>query len=462
MSRLQALRENLKAHGKSLVQLRDKMNADGYAATAEDEANWAKVNTDYNATLAKIGREEQGNAVEKYLTEADAGKRAGAIADGDGGVRAKGGDGAAAGTEAMRSLALTAWCRSQFDMDLTAEQEAACQATRINPNRKQLTFDLLSTQRHAGLQAAMSRVNPLSSQDAGAKYMAALSNQTPTSGGYLIPPLTLLSQLEINMLAFGGLLAAAETITTTTGERMGWPTVNDTSNRGRRLGANAAAMSSVQPTFGQVYWDAYKYTSDAVLIPFELLEDANADLPGLLGPMLGERLGRIFNEECTTGTGNSMPKGIVTAAGTGVTSLKAAKIGADDLMRLEHSVDPAYRSGAAYMMHDSILLQIRLLKDGDGQYLFKSGAQFGIPDSINGRPIAVNQSMTTSYTVTGDVPILFGQLNKYKVRRVNGLRMYRLEERFRDNDQDGFVCLLRGDGNLLTAGTSPVNKLTIQ
>jgi hypothetical protein len=40
------------------------------------------------------------------------------------------------------------------------------------------------------------------------------------------------------------------------------------------------------------------------------------------------------------------------------------------------------------------------------------------------------------------------------------MRMYRLEERYRDTDQDGFVAFIREDGNLLTAGTAPVKYLS--
>jgi HK97 family phage major capsid protein len=56
--------------------------------------------------------------------------------------------------------------------------------------------------------------------------------------------------------------------------------------------------------------------------------------------------------------------------------------------------------------------------------------------------------------------MLFGNLKKYKVRQVREIRMYRLQERYRDNDQDGFVAFGRQDGNLLDAGTAPVKKLT--
>ena len=52
--------------------------------------------------------------------------------------------------------------------------------------------------------------------------------------------------------------------------------------------------------------------------------------------------------------------------------------------------------------------------------------------------------------------ILFGRLDKYKVRVVQDVRMLRLTERYADNLQVGFVAFLRCDGRLLDAGTNPV------
>jgi HK97 family phage major capsid protein len=55
--------------------------------------------------------------------------------------------------------------------------------------------------------------------------------------------------------------------------------------------------------------------------------------------------------------------------------------------------------------------------------------------------------------------VVFGALNKYKVRQVQTLRVRRLVERYAELDQEGFVGFLRQDGNLLDAGTNPVKYI---
>ena len=197
-----------------------------------------------------------------------------------------------------------------------------------------------------------------------------------------------------------------------------------------------------------------------IKVPYELLdEDAAFDLPTVLGAMQGERLGRITNRKYTTGDGNSTPWGIVNRASLGRTTALATAIAADDIIRLEHSVDPAYRtSDCKYMFHDNILLALRLLKDGDGRYLWTSGANFGRPDTLNNYQICINQHMASAMASAAKT-MLFGQLNRYKIRRVRGTRMRRFDELYGATDEVAFDTLTREDGNLLTTSTPSVTYL---
>ena len=92
----------------------------------------------------------------------------------------------------------------------------------------------------------------------------------------------------------------------------------------------------------------------------------------LIGDLLGERLGRRANLELTTGDGTGDPNGIVTASSAGKVAASTSAITWDEIIELEHSVDPAYRMGpkVCYMFNDNVLRDVRKLKDGDGNYLW--------------------------------------------------------------------------------------------
>src|SRR3546814_16862749 len=82
--------------------------------------------------------------------------------------------------------------------------------------------------------------------------------------------------------------------------------------------------------------------------------DSSIDGESFVRSRLGTLLGRITNKHCTTGTGGSQPNGLITAATVGKTGTTGQTLTViyDDLVDLEHSVDPAYREGGncSFMM----------------------------------------------------------------------------------------------------------------
>lgn len=457
MPTLQELQESRNKIATDIRSLADKFNENNHQWQGEDEQQWTRLNAEYDDIAKQV--KSAADVAERLKDISDAESRS--INDRipgteDTRLRKPIAEGGEAITEEHRALAMAAWCRSQMGMGLTEQQEQNCKRTGFNPNQKELRMKFPSTSRYRDLQRVYRSTHPNLVQDA-IRESRAMSAYTFATGGVLAPD-AMLRNLEMNMLAFGGVRQVADLLVTGSGERMSWPTADDTSNQGEQIGENTSVGASVEPTFGAVYWDAYKFSSKPILVPHELMEDSFMDLPGYLGEIMGERLGRITATKMTTGDGASTCKGIVTAATLGKTAASATAITADEIIDLEHSVDPAYRNGASYMMHDSVLLYIRKLKDAEGRYLWQNGLAGGAPDRLNNHPLTISMEMASS-VATGNKTILYGQLSKYKIRRVNEVRMYRLEERYRDTDQDGFIAFIREDGNLLDAGTAPVKFL---
>src|SRR4029453_6666120 len=86
-------------------------------------------------------------------------------------------------------------------------------------------------------------------------------------------------------------------------------------------------------------------------------------------------IGRITNTHFTVGTGTGQPQGVVTGATLGKTGIvgQTTAIIYDDLVDLEHAVDPLYRPGSSYMMADSSLKVIKKLKDTAGRPIWQPG-----------------------------------------------------------------------------------------
>lgn len=460
---LKELREKLAEQAKVIRQMADKVNNESRDFTPEEKTQWDAANNDYNALLRKIEIAKRAAEVEA-ATQASDSNTPGAVLPGrdDRSARTdERGDDRRGGpvTEETRANAFQAWARFQLGLNLEDRHEDACRVLRFNPSRQFIDIPLVPSHAYRQLQ-----------QDArsGRREMRDLSAVAGPTGGYTVAPQTLVQQLELNMLYFGGVRQVAENIRTTTGEPMAWPTANDTSNTGAQLGENTSIGSSTDPSFGKVTWNAYKFSSKPILVPFELLQDSAFDLASIIGQMLGERLGRITNTKYTTGTAAATPNGIVTASTLGKTTNGATAITADEISDLVFSVDVAYRSqpGCQFMMSDGILSYIRKLKSANNEYIwtpnFVGGMAADFPDRLFGYPYTVNNDMvglTTGAPASATKTMLFGQMSKYKIRTVGSVRLYRLEERYRDTDQDGFIAFVREDGNLLDAGTAPVKHL---
>jgi HK97 family phage major capsid protein len=111
------------------------------------------------------------------------------------------------------------------------------------------------------------------------------STTTGSQGGYIIPQ-GFSQQLEQAMKWFGGIDGVVETFTTESGNVLPWPTLDDTQQQGRIIGQNQQVIET-DPTFGQVTFNAYIFSSDMCLIPKALLQDSYFDLDALLARMFG-------------------------------------------------------------------------------------------------------------------------------------------------------------------------------
>jgi HK97 family phage major capsid protein len=268
---------------------------------------------------------------------------------------------------------------------------------------------------------------------------------TTTAGGFLVPPgyRTVLSEV---LKAYGGLLNYANVITTSTGNPLQWPTNDDTSNVGAILSENSQ-VTELAVTLGSRTLGAYVYTSRLVLVSLQLLQDSAFNLDSWLPKKLGQRLGRGIAAHLISGTGSGQPMGIATNPTIGKTGLTGQTLTViyDDLIDLEHSIDPAYRGpNCRYLMSDSTLKVIRKLKDTQGRPLWVPVPAPGFPPQINGWSYAIDQGMAVPGA--NAISILFGDFELgYIVRQVMDVQMVRLTERYADFLQVGFFGFQRLD-----------------
>jgi HK97 family phage major capsid protein len=168
----------------------------------------------------------------------------------------------------------------------------------------------------------------------------------------------------------GPMLDVGQRINTASGEDLTLPTLTAYSTAS--LVAAAGTVADSEPTYSSITLGAYKY---GLLIPVaaELVTDAGFDISSHLAEQAGNGLGFAVNAALTTGDGSDKPRGVVTAAGSGITGGTSVSGGftADNLIDLQYSLDGAARRlpGVAYMAAGSSIGAMRKLKDDAGNYL---------------------------------------------------------------------------------------------
>jgi HK97 family phage major capsid protein len=419
---LKELIEKRNAAADAITELRDKLTDESRNASQEEQDNFSRASEDYDSLSKQIEIHERAASVARATAQAAA----------------------PTSEERQESRALKAWVRGAQGDVLSEEDERVMRSAGFGPQAIELKL----------------RRDPITTEAEKRSVLAgvqqrAMSTTTDSEGGYTV--LTDLADfIDVAMLDFGGPRRVSTILRTGKGNPLEFPTVNDTSNTGSIEGENDA-LATTDVTFGQMVLNSYKISSDFVKVPYELLEDSEFNMAQFLGTLLGERIARNASALYTTGTGSSQPNGAVTASTLGVTAASATAITADELIDLQFSVDAAYARNGSWMLNRSTLKLIRKLKDGNGQYLWMPGINNGVPGSILGDPYVENSDMPAA--TTGLKSVLFGDFSKFYIRDVGSIRLRRLTERFADNDQEGFVALMRTDSDLLDAGTNPIKHL---
>lgn len=279
-----------------------------------------------------------------------------------------------------------------------------------------------------------------------------MSTTTDSEGGYTVQ--TEVAEMLVDALKhYGGVREVATVIQTTSGNNLGFPTSDGTSETGELIGENTTATGD-DPDFGTVPVNAYKFSSKVVAVPFELLQDSAIDVEAFVNKRLTDRIGRVTNTYFTTGTGTSQPGGVQAKATSGKvgTTGQTTSIIFEDLVDLVHSVNYAYRreGNCGFMMADTSMKIIRKLKDDQGRPIFLPGY-----DGLSG-PMA-DTVLGYNVTINDDIPVmaadaksvLFGDYSKYIVRDVMAANLFRFDDSaYIKLGQIGFLMWMRSGGNL--------------
>ena len=290
------------------------------------------------------------------------------------------------------------------------------------------------------------------------KEMRAQATNVDSKGGFTVPT-EFRNRVVETMKAFGGVANIATVFETDGGSPITWVTTDGTADEGVMIGETEEGGDK-DMDFGQVAIGAKKMTSKTIKISDELLQDSGVDVIGLIARRIGSRLGRGEAKQLLNGDGQGNNiKGLTMQLTGGVTSAVAGSIAHGDLLKLKHSVDPAYRAGnTRWVFNDNTLLGFKELKDGNGRPLWLPDVSGVAPATIDGDQYQIDQGMPD--VAAGKKAVLYGDFSYFQIRRVKGMALRRLDEKYAEAGLVGFLMFHRFDA--LLEDTAAVKALTLK
>lgn len=381
---------------------------------------------------------------------------------------------------ALLAAGLTTETRSQYDAliaevsDLAGDAARADQVERMDAeerNRQEAEERAARNGRPPLPQPGAPNADTRSAEERDAQYRSALLSYMRTgdaselratqqatvgaNGGYSIPT-ALVADVERALLTYGGAAGFVGQMSTTTGEPINLP-VSDNTNQAAAVLSENTAQNETQLTMGLKQSTVSTLATGIVKIPFQLMQDGIFNWEQFAREELGESYARGLANYLTGASTDASFDNLVSIVGSGATSAAPAAVGLADITALFGAVDPAYAANGSWVMNRTTQLYLASLRNTYGTPIFPLDST-GQLSSLYGRPIVID-TLLPNIAATNKA-ILFGNLQKYKLRRVPGFEIVRLNERYAELGQVAFLGFFRAGGRYIDAGKHPIQALT--
>lgn len=179
----------------------------------------------------------------------------------------------------------------------------------------------------------------------------------------------------------------------------------------RRVGEVEHRTNTGDPAYGMNEIHAPEMIARAE-ISQQMLEDADYDLIAELRGEFSEQFAVKEGQEFIAGIGAAnQAEGILQPAGVGeVVSGNATEISGDGLIRLQGALKTGYARNARFILNRATLTEIRVLKDGDGRYVWMPGIANTVPNTILGDSYVEMPDMPS--IDAGTYPVAYGDFRR--------------------------------------------------
>lgn len=272
-----------------------------------------------------------------------------------------------------------------------------------------------------------------------------------TTGGFTVPPEQFVADLIRKIDDYTFIRGLATKYPVTKAQDLGVPSLEQNPADADWTTELATGTDDTAMQFGKRAFAPHPLAK-LIKISNKLLRASVIDLEELVQDRFMYKFGITEEKAFLTGSGAQQPLGLFTASSNGISTDRdvsagntTTTIGADGLINAFYNLKAPYRRVAQWLFHRSAILQLMTLKDGDGQYLWRTGLTAGTPDMILGRPVMESEYVPNTFT-TGLYVGIIGDFSKYWIADALDMQIQRLSELFAQTNQTGFIARMELDG----------------
>lgn len=275
---------------------------------------------------------------------------------------------------------------------------------------------------------------------------ATLQVDQDVGGGFLAASERFINEMLVNADNVNVVRSMARKFTSDYGESLGVPTLDsDLTAFAYGSGELTDAVEDTGLAFGKRELKPRPMLRKVVKVSRQLLRSPRMDAEGIVAERAGVALGNGQETGFMTGGGAEDPLGLFTASDDGIgtardvsTGNTATAIQGDGLINVQGALDDQYDAEAEFLFHRDAITNIRKLKDGDQQYIWRAGLAEGEPNRILGKPYRTGSSVPNTFTASLYVG-MYGVFRWYWIVDAGGMIVQRLEEKYTTTGQVGFL-----------------------
>lgn len=285
----------------------------------------------------------------------------------------------------------------------------------------------------------------------------AYQADSPADGGYLVTPQEFVAELIIAIKDQTFMRSMATNYMLDKAESLGVPTLDsDVSDEDWTIELGTGNLDTAMK-FGKREFRPHPLAK-LIQLSKKLLRQNAVDVEALVRDRLAYKFGITEEKAFLTGSGANQPLGVFTptAAGIGISTGRdvqsgtVATVKADDFINTLYNLKGQYQKVAAWLLHRTIVQQVRLLKDNNNNYIWANGLGPGLgfqgsPDTILGRPFYMSEYAPNTMASGGYVAIC-GDFKKYWIATALDMQIQVLDQLYAATNQNGYIARMEVDG----------------